>query len=114
MTSYAKRRAGARNAAIQCEQEIRAERARQAKEAESARIEGAARRKAAREADAARVRFTAADLAGASHVRDSITWHRVVRVSARSVTVETAYSWTERIPLGRVLQYAIDGKAVTS
>src|SRR5690625_4265698 len=27
-------------------------------------------------------------------VRDSVGWHRVVRVNAKSVTVETGYSWT--------------------
>lgn len=74
----------------------------------------AAKREADRAAEMARVKFTAADLANASHVRNEYGWHRVVRVSARSVTVETPYSWTERIPLDKVLGYAIDGKAATS
>ncbi|ROR91725.1 hypothetical protein [Nocardioides aurantiacus] len=67
-----------------------------------------AQRKADREAEkaaeAARVKFTAADLADAIAVRDRWGWHRVARVSAKSVTVETAYSWTERIPLANVLE----------
>ena len=49
----------------------------------------------------------AADLvvpAGARLVRDSYGWHRVIRVNAKSVSVETGYSWTDRIPLANVLE----------
>ena len=56
-------------------------------------------------AEAERVRFTAEDLAGAWAVRDRFGWHRVVRVSTRTVTVETGFSWTDRIPVERVLEY---------
>jgi hypothetical protein len=114
MTSYAQRRAGARNGARLAEAAIREETERQQKLREAEYAAGLARRKAARQAKADRVKFTAADLADASHVRDAIGWHRVVRISAKSVTVATSYSWTERIPVERVLQYAINGKAVTS
>lgn len=62
------------------------------------------RRVEAREAEKARVKLTAADVEGATHVRDQFGWHKVVRVSAKSVTVETPYSWTDRIPLERVLE----------
>ena len=37
-------------------------------------------------------------------VRDRYGWHKVVRVSAKSVTVETGFSWTERIPLEKILE----------
>ena len=37
-------------------------------------------------------------------VRDSSGWHRVARVNAKSVTVETGYSWTDRISLDRVIE----------
>lgn len=37
-------------------------------------------------------------------VRDSSGWHRVVRVNAKSVTVATEWSWTDRIPLERVIE----------
>ncbi|KAB2808349.1 hypothetical protein F9L07_22805 [Pimelobacter simplex] len=114
MTSLSQRRSGARNGARLAEAAISEEKARQAAVADQEHAAGVARRKAAREAEAARVKFTADDLAGASHVRDAVRWHRVVRVSAKSVTVATAYSWTDRIPIGRVLQYAIDGKAVST
>ena len=114
MTSYSQRKAGARNGARSTEAAIRAEKQRQA-EAEAARqAEVSARRKAAREADAARATFTAADLSGATHVRDSIGWHRVVRVNDKSVTVSTDFTWDDRIPMSRVLQFAVKGKAVSA
>lgn len=37
-------------------------------------------------------------------VRDRHGWHRVVRVSAKSVSVETGYSWTDRIPYDRIVE----------
>lgn len=40
----------------------------------------------------------------AAFVRDSFGWHRVVRVSAKSVTVKTAYSWDERIAVAKILE----------
>ena len=71
----------------------------------------AAEHEAAREAralactiEADRTRLTAANVARATHVRDAHGWHRVVRISAKSVTVETGYSWTDRIPLDRILE----------
>lgn len=63
-----------------------------------------AERVAAREAEAARPKLTADDVRGARFVRDQYGWHRVVRVSAKSVTVEMPYSWTGRIPLVKVLE----------
>lgn len=52
-----------------------------------------------------RVRFTAADLKGATLVKNATTWHKVVRVSAKSVTVATPYSWTDRIPVERITEF---------
>lgn len=63
-------------------------------------------RKAARTTEANRPKLTADDVRGAVAVRDRFGWHRVVRVNAESVTVETPYSWTERIRLAQVLQVA--------
>lgn len=59
---------------------------------------------AAREAEKARPKLTAADIKGATLVRDQYGWHEVVRVSAKSVTVKTQWSWTDRIPLVRILE----------
>ena len=58
----------------------------------------------ARAAEKARPKMTAEEVAGARFVRDEYGWHKVVRVSAKSVTVETPYSWTERLPLAKVLE----------
>lgn len=57
-----------------------------------------------REAEATRVPLSAAEVIGAVAVRDRHGWHRVVRVNGLSVTVETGYSWTDRIPFGKVLE----------
>lgn len=57
----------------------------------------------AREAEAERPRLTADDVRGATRVRDKHGWHKVVRVNATSVTVETGCSWTDRIPFDRVI-----------
>lgn len=37
-------------------------------------------------------------------VRDSVGWHKVVRVNAKSVSVETPWSWTDRIELRRIIE----------
>jgi hypothetical protein len=70
---------------------------------EERKVEHAARL-ARREAEKERPKFTADDVRGSAAVRDEFGWHRVVRVSKKSVTVETPYSWTERIALDRVLE----------
>lgn len=54
--------------------------------------------------DRDRVRVTAEDLAGALAVRDEYGWHKVAKVNKTTVSVETGYSWTDRIPLEKVLQ----------
>ncbi len=48
-------------------------------------------------------RFSAADLAGVTHVRDRFGWHRVVKVNAQTVTVETVHSWTKHISIAQIL-----------
>lgn len=62
------------------------------------------RREEAAAAEAARVRFTADDIKGAKGVRDRFGWHPVVRVNAKTVTVATPYSWTDRIAVESVLE----------
>lgn len=64
-----------------------------------------AQRLAHREAEKARVKPTAEDVKGAQFVRDTYGWHKVVRISAKSVTVTTPYSWNDRIPLDRILEF---------
>lgn len=50
------------------------------------------------------VPFTDEQYKSARAVRDRIGWHKVVRVNAKSVTVETPYSWTDRIPRARIIE----------
>lgn len=56
------------------------------------------------EAKVAPVPFSPAELVTARFVRTSAGWHKVVRVNAKSVTVETGYSWTDRHPIEKVLE----------
>jgi len=43
-------------------------------------------------------------LAPGDYVRDRHGWHRVARVNAKSVSVETQWSWTDRIERGRIIE----------
>lgn len=63
-----------------------------------------AARLAAYEAKHAPVEFTEAEYKAARVVRDAFGWHKVVRANAKSVTVETGYSWTDRIARAKVLE----------
>lgn len=62
------------------------------------------RARAAAVAEKARVKMTAEDVRGNRYVRDQFGWHAVVRVSQKSVTVKTPYSWTDRLPLTKILE----------
>lgn len=48
------------------------------------------------------VPFTAEELKAARAIRTVAGWHKVVRVNAKSVTVETGYSWTDRYTLDKI------------
>lgn len=61
-------------------------------------------RRAAHAAATVPVPFTAAELTAARVVRDRHGWHKVARVNAKSVSVETGYSWVDRIALTAVLE----------
>lgn len=43
-----------------------------------------------------------ATIKGAYAVRDQFGWHKVIKVNAKTVTVATPYSWTDRIPLDKI------------
>lgn len=59
-------------------------------------------------AEQERTPYTADDLKAATHVRDwTGSWHKVVRVSVKSVTVATPYSWTNRIAIDQVRDFRI-------
>lgn len=98
-TPLSRRRATARRGAAAAERAIDAETRRQAEERsrEAARL-----RASAAAARAARRRYVAADLDGVTHVHDGIGWRRVVKVNAKSVTVATPYSWTDRLTYDQI------------
>jgi len=50
------------------------------------------------------VPFTPEELLTARAIRTSVGWHKVARVNAKSVSVETGYSWTDRYTLDEVLE----------
>jgi hypothetical protein len=50
-----------------------------------------------------RVRFTRADLIGMTHVKVSRSWYKVARLNAKTVSVETGYSWVDRYEFDKIL-----------
>lgn len=74
----------------------------------STKLAGYERRIAERD----RVRFTREDLIGATHVRISRSWHRVVRLNKTTVSVDSGYSWVDRYPFDKVLEHRSIAKAV--
>lgn len=66
----------------------------------NAKAKGYERRIAERD----RVRFTHEDVVGARAVRTVTGWRRVVRVNGKSVSVDSGYSWVDRIEFGSILE----------
>jgi hypothetical protein len=52
-----------------------------------------------------RKRFGREDLVGATHVRVRAVWRKVARLNAKTVSVETGYSWVDRIPFDQILEF---------
>lgn len=50
------------------------------------------------------VQFTREQLEAARIIRTSSGWYRVVKVNPKSVLVETGYSWSDRVPLAKILE----------
>jgi hypothetical protein len=63
-----------------------------------------ASRKAAASERNAPVAFSEDEYRKARAIRTRLGWHKVVRVNAQSVTVETGRSWTDRIARQKVLE----------
>lgn len=61
-------------------------------------------RSAAHAKRVAPVPFTFEELKAARAIRTSVGWHKVAKVNAKSISVETGYSWTDRYPLEKVLE----------
>lgn len=47
-----------------------------------------------------------ATIPGARAVKTSLGWFKVVRVNAKTVSVETGQSWTDRIAFGKIIEVA--------
>lgn len=60
----------------------------------------------AREREAQRRRFTREDIEGVTHVHDGHGWHEVISINAKTVTVKTPYSWTERVAFDKIHKIA--------
>jgi len=100
MLTYSQRKGLARNGAALAEkwvQEGLDARATQEAAEQAVRL-------AAYQAKHAPVEFTEAEYRAARVVRDGLGWHKVVRVNAKSVTVETGYYWTARIQRAKILE----------
>jgi hypothetical protein len=50
------------------------------------------------------IAFTEDQYKAAKVVRDSHGWHKVAKVNAKSVSVETGYSWTDRIRRDKIIE----------
>lgn len=48
--------------------------------------------------------FTPEELKSARAIRTTLGWHKVAKVNAKSVSVETGYSWTDRYALDKILE----------
>lgn len=77
--------------------------------------EAAAEVKAAKEVESAKlaaiyaernkfVPYDSNELHAARAIRTTGGWHKVVRVNRKSVSVESGYSWTDRIAIDKILE----------
>lgn len=53
-------------------------------------------------AEIERVRLTREDVLGAVLIHDGISWRKVVRVNAKSVSVDSGYSWVDRVTFDQI------------
>lgn len=66
------------------------------------RAEFAAAKQAHADREAARRRYTREEVVGAGFVHDGHRWRKVVRVNTTTVSVESGYSWVDKIPFDKV------------
>ena len=70
---------------------------------QSLRVERAKASTATRNAETLKG-VTAETIKAAKFVRTTCGWHKVAKVNAKSVSVETGYSWTDRIAHSKILE----------
>lgn len=80
----------------------RAYRAHQDADARIQKWSGRVRSLEQRIAETERERYTRDDVVGAEFIHDGISWRRVRKVNAKSVSVETGYSWVDRVPFEKI------------
>lgn len=51
-----------------------------------------------------RKRLDRSDILGATFIRVSYGWRKVAKVNAKTVSVETGYSWTDRIEFDKIIE----------
>lgn len=56
-------------------------------------------------AEIERHRLTREDVLGATLIHDGISWRKVVRVNAKSVSVDSGYSWVDRVSFDQIRDY---------
>jgi len=100
MLTLSQRRAHARNAAAAGMAQIIAAKTELAKQ----RAEEYAAARAAFAKRNEKIDYTPEQYKTAKVVRTVTGWHKVVKVNAKSVTVETPYSWTDRIEAARIIE----------
>jgi hypothetical protein len=100
MLTYSQRKSFARSGATTLHASIDAAKVAVREEADA--------RMAANAAEYARrtapVPFTPEQLKAAVAIRTATGWHRVVRVNAKTVSVTTGYSWTNRHDIAKILE----------
>lgn len=100
MLSYSERKTFARNGAANIDGTV----ARAVAEVKATRDAEIEANKAAWELRHKPVPFTEEQWKAAVVVRTLTGWRKVVRVNAKTVTVSTPYSWTDRIARDKVLE----------
>lgn len=51
-----------------------------------------------------RTRLDRTDILGAKFVRTTTGWRKVAKVNTKTVSVETGYSWVDRIPFAKIIE----------
>lgn len=64
-----------------------------------------------RQSEEQRARLGRDDIKGATHVRTQHGWHKVARVNAKTVSVETGYSWVARYEFDKIQEVRMAASA---
>ena len=108
MLTLSQRRSLGKYGQAKVEREQQAWRDEQATIAEQERQDLIAAKRADRQAETDRVKITRDKLEGAVLVRSALYgWRKVRRVNAKTVSVDSGYSWADLIPMDKILDYRL-------